>query len=695
MEPPEPDTIIRQQHRQDQGQVYVQNVQEEEEHLSPSPQSQSQQFLDTTTTLQTNSHKRCMVIPPDIDSDRESISSTPTLQSYQKNEKRKKRRKYIYVDVDDDKGNNKKHRFMNELIQGVFIYAICIVTPVLFGILVKWYEHYFQSATAAGNGNEQINDDYYNGREEAENLEYNGKDNSNNNNNNVYSFFISLFSMEQIYNTITKILFNIHSHSNIVTRFTARLSSYSWDVQFIIMATILQSLLRVILVHLLVPRYLVPRRLVALVRNKSTHLLSASAYQWQGHKQKQKQQQNTFFRREEFVKSLSDTLAHTGHSLRRSLGHETSPSPSRKNVYDNTPIGGAGSTFSMQQKLSLPPLSTTITTSSNYEFDYLDATQALRLFSAPRYATAMFRLLCCTISCLWALTHFRKASYWPIWVGGSIGGNTKYCWDLSGNVDPSFVLKRDQNNEQEDMYSKHQLNQSAGGDVDHHNRGLGSLDSDFDNQNSALRYFFLGQASYQLQSLCFHFLSMALLLIYSSMKGNNNSRGGNENRGEEEGDIISARSSFKSYLRPVVEHSIYFVLTLTTFFFSALRRLGSITIFALELSSLVLQLLQICINAPESSRLRSPRVIKFVHHYLAIPVFVYCRLFILPFVVQYSAAFESSVWLRQIDHAFLPGCGKMLIFIFNGMLAFTLVLNFVYLRRLIFHPHVQFISGTR
>ena len=115
-----------------------------------------------------------------------------------------------------------------------------------------------------------------------------------------------------------------------------------------------------------------------------------------------------------------------------------------------------------------------------------------------------------------------------------------------------------------------------------------SFDSDFDNQNSALRYFFLGQASYQLQSLCFHFLSMILLLIYSGMKqrkkssrNHNESGSSSLNDSSHKSRIVSARSSIKSYLRPVVEHSIYFVLTISTFFFSALRRLGSITIFAL------------------------------------------------------------------------------------------------------------------
>jgi hypothetical protein len=510
-----------------------------------------------------------------------------------------------------------------------------------------------------------------------------------------------------------------------------------------------------------------PRRIVAFVRNKSTHLLSSTAYEWtennnehgsgssngdnNGHANGIERTTNTIVndnvprkmsRKEYVIRFLSDTWVHSGDTFRRSLGHETEihganinttggASASASNSPHRQQFNTSSTSMMMMQRsdaVQLPPTPTspTLPSTTAYDYENLDAAQALRLFAAPRYATAIFRLVFCSLSCLWALSHFRKASYWPLWVGGSFNGHTKYCWDLSGTVDPSFVLKQQSSytssysypssyssssslgheNNYEEAYNG---NTNGNGSGSHQNNNQdyrvgisgedkynnnNSLDLDFDNQNSALRYFFLGQASYQLQSLCFHFLSMILLLIYGGGgTSNNNNNGSNNKQQDQEGVItISARSSFKSYLRPVIEHSTYFVLTITTFFFSALRRLGSISIFALELSSLVLQLLQICINAPESSRLRNPRVIRFVHHYVAVPVFVYCRFFIIPFVVQYSAAFESSVWLRQIDHAFLPGCGMLIYLFFNGTLILALGLNFVYLRRLIFHPHVQYIS---
>jgi len=371
------------------------------------------------------------------------------------------------------------------------------------------------------------------------------------------------------------------------------------DVSFIIAASLLLSLIRVVIVHMLVPRYLAPRRLAALVHSKSTHLLSSSEYQFA----QMKESDNEDEANETVVDYLNDLWIQTGHSFRRSLGHEA------QSPYEN-----------------------------------MDATQQLRLFTAPRYATAIFRLLFCLLSCSWALAKFSSANFWPIWVGGLKTAQTKNCWDLSGSV----ALKG------------------------------ASLDSDFDHNNSALRFFFLGQASYQIHSICFHFLSMALLLIYGGKDG-----------------YLSVRQSLKSYSRPMMEHSIYFALTVATYIFSGLRRLGAISIFALEMSSMTLQFLQICINAPATSVLRNARLVKFVHRYVVIPVFIYCRFFILPFIVQYSAAFESAMWLQHIEHAFAPGVGMVLYLFFNGLLLAAFGLNIMYLRRLLFHPFVKQLTQSQ
>lgn len=232
---------------------------------------------------------------------------------------------------------------------------------------------------------------------------------------------------------------------------------------------------------------------------------------------------------------------------------------------------------------------------------------------------------------------FRSANFWPVYVGGKPTSSTRNCWNRSGSI------------------------------------AIGSLDSDFDHNNAALHLFFLAQGAYQLHSLWFHILSMALLLVY-------------EEGGER---MVSMKSSMRSYLRPLTEHLISLTLIFLCYIFSGLRRLGAVGIFTLESSSISLQLLQVCINSPETSWLRRPKVVKRLHRYLVVPSFLYCRFFVFPFIVWYSAAFESQDWLEQIEKVFMPGSAFVLYTLFNVMIAFIFGLNLVFFRRLLFHPHLQ------
>jgi len=498
---------------------------------------------------------------------------------------RRKSKKYILKASRSPR--NRPHP-CRELFNAVAIYAICISLPTLFGILVRWYEYWF-SITRAGN----LEKNNYEGYDLTSFLY--GED-------VIWSpYFITGRSdarhLLELPNSIY--IFVKRQVSLYVSNHDHALS----DAQFIMALSIFLSLVRVLLVFIFVPRYLAPRRLAVLVHSKSTHLLSSSEYEFAKIENKEEDiNMKSGYRHlmKSFLESFNNFWIQTGDSFRRSLGHEA-----------QTP------------------------------YDDLDATQALRLFTAPRYATGIFRLLCCLLSSCYAFIKFSNSEFWPIWVGGLKTAQTKNCWDLGGSV----ALK--------------------GADFDH----------DFDNQNSALRYFFLGQASYQIHSLCFHFLSMILLLVW----------GGNDG-------YLSARKSLKSYMRPMIEHTLYFVLTVTTYIFSGLRRLGAISIFAQETSSIIIQVLQICINAPKESRLRSPQLIKIVHRFVVVPIFVYFRFFVMPFIVQYSAALESSKWLQQIEHLLTPGCGVVIYFFFNGMLMIAFVLNLVYLRRLLFHPYVRELS---
>ena len=93
-----------------------------------------------------------------------------------------------------------------------------------------------------------------------------------------------------------------------------------------------------------------------------------------------------------------------------------------------------------------------------------------------------------------------------------------------------------------------------------------------------------------------------------------------------------------------------------------------------------------CVNAPEKSILRHPKFVKRLHRYIVVPSFLYCRFFVLPLVIWYSAAFESQDWLEQIERMFVPGSAMAFFVVFNGMFAFIFGLNLIFFRRLLFHP---------
>ena len=271
------------------------------------------------------------------------------------------------------------------------------------------------------------------------------------------------------------------------------------------------------------------------------------------------------------------------------------------------------------------------------------AADTTRLLSASRYATSVFRLLFFSITTVYAWLVFHSAEFWPIYLGGLRGGRTANCWNLSGNVN------------------------------------LTSLDNDFDSKNESLRYYFIIQASYHVQSLCFQCLSSGFLLTRSS--GDSSDDGG--------GKFVSMKSSMKNYIRPLTEHILAMILILSAFLFSGLRRLGAMGMYTLELSGIFLQLLQICLNAPEGSWLGRPKVIEGVHSYGAVPMFLYCRMFVFPFVVWYSVAFESREWFRQIEQVLISGSGRILYMIFSGLTLMIQVLNIIYLKRLLLHPQVM------
>jgi hypothetical protein len=294
---------------------------------------------------------------------------------------------------------------------------------------------------------------------------------------------------------------------------------------------------------------------------------------------------------------------------------------------------------------------------------------ATRLYSAPRYATAQFRLLYCTAATGMAWYSFRDANFWPWYVGGT--GSTAHCWDLSGGL-------------------------TVG------------MDSDFDQRNEVLKRYFLWQASYHWHSGAFHILSMLLLLLHpppaSSEPTNGSSyRDGSWTWRQHHGWRFGAvKTNTSAYVRSLLQHLLALVLIATAYVFSSLRRLAAIGMFAFDVSSWFLHLLQVCINAPNDDDdnnnkspiqvinrfLRRPVTITRIHRYLVLPTFCYTRLLCWP-ALWYSCVTESKHWLQQLEQTLWAGSAQQLRWFFHIWLVLLLGMTAVYFQRLIHHPHLQ------
>lgn len=465
------------------------------------------------------------------------------------------------------------------------------------------------------------------------------------------------------------------------------------DLAIVIILSLSMALIRIWLVHLLVPRYLTSaQRLDALVRCKSIHLLSA-AYP------------PSLTPNHSDMRPVMELTTTLDHHRPQALRQDLLPFlPDLQNSAGITNSEGEAFTFRStepdmhstdhdsilpQPSSPLPPSlpsMTTLTTTDRIVhalssimhpillslnrsgsralghelatpnvYDSDDLKDRDRLFSAPRYATAVFRSLYCLASCSIALLFFQQANFWPTYLGGH--GQTAKCWDLSGGTTLSF-------------------------------------DSDFDHRNAVLRRYFLVQASYHLHSGAFHVLSMLLLWWWKLQRPvaattHQPSSDSLSSLAVNPHVVISVRRSTKSYVRSLLQHMVALALIGGAYLFSSLRRLGAIAMFAFDLSSLSLHFLQICMNAPETSPLRNPDLILWVHRAWVIPMFLYTRFFVWPFLVWYSAVVESKQWLQQLESTLVPNSANYMRWVFHALLLYVISLNLVYFRRLLFHPHLK------
>ena len=292
------------------------------------------------------------------------------------------------------------------------------------------------------------------------------------------------------------------------------------------------------------------------------------------------------------------------------------------------------------------------------EADVAPVPTSQRLFAAPRYATAVFRLLYCTLSCSMAWYLFKDADFWPWYVGGH--GSTARCWDLSG----SLSLAK-------------------------------NLDSDFDHRNTVLRRFFLVQASYHLHSGAFHVASVVLLYLLKQDSDNRNVECHQtiESKANKRKNLFSLLRSLV-HPRALLQHSLSLVWLSVSYIFSSLRRLGAIGMFALDMSSWALHLLQSCLNAPSDSVLSQPRVIRAVWLLMVCPSFLYFRFLVWP-MVGYSAMVESERWLAQLESTLVPGSAVWFRRSFLMWMLTWIGFHAIHFKRLVFHPHIQRIMNAK
>ena len=201
------------------------------------------------------------------------------------------------------------------------------------------------------------------------------------------------------------------------------------DIQLLVLLAIILALVRVWMVHMLVPSYLTPKRLEALARSKSSNMLSSSSYsfetkQWSRARKRaeakrcstrgnnsdeegeQRGKRSTY---ERILTVVSTHWYRLRPSVRRALGHE--------------PSARFGDFVAQQNRVD-----------GSLRRSNSTANPTQHLFNAPRHATASFRLVYTTTSCLLALMLFRDAEFWPRFVFGTHEhAATKHCWDLSGS----------------------------------------------------------------------------------------------------------------------------------------------------------------------------------------------------------------------------------------------------------------------
>jgi hypothetical protein len=251
--------------------------------------------------------------------------------------------------------------------------------------------------------------------------------------------------------------------------------------------------------------------------------------------------------------------------------------------------------------------------------------------------TELFLLLCSMVAVTQAWFSLRDSNFWPWYVGGH--GNTANCWDLSGGL-------------------------SVG------------MDSDFDHRNAVLKQYFLGQASFHWYSATLHLLGMLLSQWQRCVAPPKATALRNE---------TVARAA-TSHGRDLVQHVLVLVIFAVAFIFSSLRRLVAIGVFAFDANKLCLHL-----YGTLSSNRATMGMAREMYWCLVLPSFVVARFAIWP-ALWYSATFESSDWLTQLEQTLWPGSADTFRVSCHVGMFLLLLVSLLDLRRIVIRHHVFGVS---
>lgn len=152
--------------------------------------------------------------------------------------------------------------------------------------------------------------------------------------------------------------------------------------------------------------------------------------------------------------------------------------------------------------------------------------------------------------------------------------------------------------------------------------------------------------------------------------------------------FLSVRTSSYAYLAALMQHSLGLLFIGIAYIFSSLRRLTAIGLFAYDLSSWFLHLLQLCFNASEINRLDHFEVIDNVHKWLVLPTFIYCRLVVWA-LIWWSSITESQTWWKQLEQTLVPGSAIALQVCLHATAFVTMGLTIIHFWRLSRHPHLE------